>query len=701
MKTILHLRTLFLPILCINLLAVQVAKSQTYTTITNGAWTSAATWQGGSIPNAANVPSTAVINIRHIVTYSGGNILNNGTINIANPGAVSPKLIVASGVTLQISSTGKLYMNNAEYRQYRFAGGLETGVPQAGSIINQGGVVDIKDSYIEVAENFENKNSGTRKFYNASVTIGKTYTLNSNGIDSIMHTSVSVGWHGSGDFTMQGSVNYYKSARVQIASLTGNFKIAGSIASGDIDYIQLKNHFTGVVGTGTITVTNGVTITGGLKLNAYCVLLPANYIPNGKFSGAQTSNCSLNLFPAGLLWAPSQASFNLTKDPVLVTGTDRQVGAQYKYEGVAPGVDLHVKIDSLVGNATIVKLDDNAAGTGFMEGFQPQIKSGSIVGQSYAVFTFNFKITGTSLPHTLSSFSLTALDIDGSNTLKEFDEINLGTGATASYVMASPSISLTEVAPGSFRGINANSRSVSGVDTSALQYMFTVTNTNVSSYTVKTGMQTSQASNETRLYSMYMKGFVYPAMSTLPVKLESFTAQLNDDKADLHWVSSYEKDVNYFSVEKSVDGKAFKQAGIVFAVGNSSAMNSYSFPDKNIDLSKPGVIYYRLRSVDIDGSFEYSAIRMIKIGTQNKNALSIQAYPNPVSNELRITVPSVWQNKRVSYELISSNGYVTKKLVTGNASQTETINVQSLAPGFYVVTASCNGERIQQMIIKK
>jgi hypothetical protein len=169
----------------------------------------------------------------------------------------------------------------------------------------------------------------------------------------------------------------------------------------------------------------------------------------------------------------------------------------------------------------------------------------------------------------------------------------------------------------------------------------------------------------------------------------------------LKWISSYEKDVNYFSVEKSLDGKEYKQAGIVFAIGNSSTMNSYTFLDENIDLSKPGVIYYRLRSVDIDGSYEYSTIRMITIGNQNKNALSVQAYPNPVSNELRVTIPLAWQNKKVNYELIGNNGLVIKKVIIGNASQTEAINVQSLAPGFYVVAVSYNGERIQQKVIKR
>src|SRR5450631_3639793 len=100
MKTIVPsrfaLNYLLLVIVC--LLSGMVLKAQTYTTIANGDWSSASTWQGGSIPDATNIPLTAVINIQHSITYSGGNIVNNGTLNIYNPAGLSPRLVVAGGI---------------------------------------------------------------------------------------------------------------------------------------------------------------------------------------------------------------------------------------------------------------------------------------------------------------------------------------------------------------------------------------------------------------------------------------------------------------------------------------------------------------------------------------------------------------------------------------------------------------------------
>lgn len=676
--------------------------AQTYTTIANGSWTSAATWQGGVVPNAGNIPTTAVINIKHVVTITGSNILNNGTINIANPGGLSPRLIVASGLTFTNASTGKVYINNAEYRQYRFIGAGESGTPQTGSFINAGGYVEIRNSYVEVAENFENKNWGSRKLYNTSVTLGKDYNQNSNSIDTLLYSSVSVGWHNTGDFMITGSNIHFQDVKVQVASALGVFKLSGVNANGTIENITLKNHKTNITGGGTISVMNSANTAGGLFLNSYCVATPVNYIPNGKVSGSQTSSCSILNFPAPLMASLTQNIFDFTANPVLISGTDKQAGAVYKYESVAPGMDVHVQIDSLVNGAKVAIVDDNGAGVGFIEGFQPHITPGGGIGTFYAVFTLRNMITGTNIPLSLSSFTLTALDIDGNSSLREFNEIGMGTGATAAYVNNNPGIQITQPTAGSFRGTNIDNKTVNGIDTSAKQYMFTVSNTNLSSYTVKVGMIISSNTTETRKYSMVTRGFVYPQMTTLPVKMESFTATLNNTvkKVDLKWVTATEENVSHFVVEKSFDGVNYSDAGLVFAFGNTTTNKSYTLKD-DVSTVQSGVIYYRIRTVDNDGKFEFSSVRVIRISKQAENAINIVTYPNPASTQLNITLPSGWQNKKVMIELFNANGQVAKRIENFSSSQTETINIGNLQPGFYIVRAICDGATAQQKIIKQ
>ncbi|MEI2740431.1 MAG: T9SS type A sorting domain-containing protein [Chitinophagaceae bacterium] len=110
---------------------------------------------------------------------------------------------------------------------------------------------------------------------------------------------------------------------------------------------------------------------------------------------------------------------------------------------------------------------------------------------------------------------------------------------------------------------------------------------------------------------------------------------------------------------------------------------------------------YRLRSVDVDGKNQYSDVRIIRISKQSENNITILTYPNPVSNEIRITIPANWQNKKVVYEVFSLTGQMAKKIQSTNSSQTETLNVSNLNSGMYIVKVTCEGQTAQQKIVKQ
>jgi hypothetical protein len=497
------------------------------------------------------------------------------------------------------------------------------------------------------------------------------------------------------------AIAIYNTIRVQVASSGGKFELKNGIVSGSIDYITLRNHVTTLYSNDKIIADNSI-VTAGISLKSYNAPGAGSYVPNGKFTGTQTLNNTLKYFPAKLFASASSASLNMTEEPVLVAGTHLQLGAKYQYEGIAPGIDAFVTIEGLVNGAVINMLDDNADGSGFTEGFQPQVTSGAVIGESYAILKFEYFVSGTTDTASVADITLTALDIDGTSTYKEFNEIDLGPGATANYVIGSPGINLIQTGPGSFRGINSNGQTIGGVDTTAKYHMFTVTNKNVSSFTVKVGIVNKQAVATYRLFSFYSKAFVYPAMGTLPVKMELFTATINNsgNKVDLNWTTASEINVNHFIVEKSTDGKNFSEAGMAFAYGTATAKANYSLSD-NINANQVGVIYYRIRSVDVDGKSELSVIRIIRISKQTEKNISIVTYPNPVSNEVRITIPANWQNKKLVYEIFNAAGKAIKKIETANSSQTETMNVSSLSPGFYIVRVSFEGVTAQQKIIKQ
>jgi Secretion system C-terminal sorting domain len=384
------------------------------------------------------------------------------------------------------------------------------------------------------------------------------------------------------------------------------------------------------------------------------------------------------------------------KSPVLQSGTDLQKGASYKFTAVAAGIDAIVKIEDLVNGAEVKEIDQT--GVGYNAAFQPLVYTPGGTRTSYALFSVTFVRTGTNSNTTLSDFSATSLDLDGNSTLKEFSQITMtGGGCELNYLSSTLQISVATVSNG-YKGINTTGVEYGGIDTSALTAMYTVKRTNVASFELEFGAVTTGAAAISRQYSLYMKDFSY-VLKSLPVTLVSFSAMLENKKADLTWTTATEINVSHFVVEKSTDGKNFNDAGMVFAFGNTTEKENYSFAD-NVDTDQDGVIYYRLRSVDVDGQFTYSSTRIIRISKIAENNISIVAFPNPVSNELRVSIPANWQNKKVTYEIFNGNGQVSQKSETASSSQTEALNVSTMPPGFYIVRVTCDGRMAQQKILK-
>lgn len=115
----------------------------------------------------------------------------------------------------------------------------------------------------------------------------------------------------------------------------------------------------------------------------------------------------------------------------------------------------------------------------------------------------------------------------------------------------------------------------------------------------------------------------------LPVTLISFRAKRLENLTMLYWQTSEERNSDFFEVQQSEDTRKWNPLGTVKAATDSKAQEDYSFQDAT---PRKGMQYYRLKMVDTDGSFAYSAIKSIDLGAADL----ISAYPNPVVDKLRI-----------------------------------------------------------------
>jgi hypothetical protein len=115
----------------------------------------------------------------------------------------------------------------------------------------------------------------------------------------------------------------------------------------------------------------------------------------------------------------------------------------------------------------------------------------------------------------------------------------------------------------------------------------------------------------------------------LPVSLIAFQVKRVENTTVLYWQTSEEKNSDHFEVQQSEDLRKWTALGIVNAANESSQQKDYSFQDL---AERYGTQYYRLKMVDIDGSYAYSKIQSIRLGSSGL----ISAYPNPVVDKLLI-----------------------------------------------------------------
>lgn len=95
------------------------------------------------------------------------------------------------------------------------------------------------------------------------------------------------------------------------------------------------------------------------------------------------------------------------------------------------------------------------------------------------------------------------------------------------------------------------------------------------------------------------------ASTPLPVELIAFQGEPMGTVNHLTWSTATERDNDRFEVERSADGEAFGKIGTVGGAGTSQQPIHYALDDA---APLNGVNYYRLKQVDLDGTYTYSPV---------------------------------------------------------------------------------------------
>lgn len=198
-----------------------------------------------------------------------------------------------------------------------------------------------------------------------------------------------------------------------------------------------------------------------------------------------------------------------------------------------------------------------------------------------------------------------------------------------------------------------------------------------------TGLQ----ANKTYYYSVFeYNGIDAPVYNTtnvaststlvstpLPLKWLYVNAVQSNAGIVVKWGTAQEINVSHFVVERSTGNGNFTSIGNVPATGNILE-NNYRFTDAS---SLAGMVYYRIRQVDIDNRSVYSIQVRVNV---NEPQQSPRLYPVPAKDHTTICLPNGIDKAEIRIHDMAGKMVKSKTVING-----ETIQLQGLQPGVYSV----------------
>jgi hypothetical protein len=176
---------------------------------------------------------------------------------------------------------------------------------------------------------------------------------------------------------------------------------------------------------------------------------------------------------------------------------------------------------------------------------------------------------------------------------------------------------------------------------------------------------------------------------TLPVNLLSFNGNNNGRDVTLTWQTTNEEQFSHFEIEKSTDGRNYNMLGRTNAQGGFSYLPfDYNYQDNS---PVAGANFYRLKLVDVAGSFKYSSVVKVIVG-KTGNAFLIS--PNPAANEITVSTASMLYNQVVISDM-AGRIVLQQAMATNN----QKVDISRLTPGQYLITLTGGEEKVTQKLV--
>ena len=170
---------------------------------------------------------------------------------------------------------------------------------------------------------------------------------------------------------------------------------------------------------------------------------------------------------------------------------------------------------------------------------------------------------------------------------------------------------------------------------------------------------------------------LYNALISLPVELLFFEASPEGESVLLTWATATEINNSHFAVEASEDGYNFYTLDLVKGAGNSIETLKYSYLHRNPSSEK---IYYRLRQVDFDGSFEFSSIKVVALGKTK----DFDIFPTLAKERVRINFQGL-ERHEIQLTVFDAVGRKIEVISLGRDHYSFELKINSYPIGHYFV----------------
>jgi Domain of unknown function (DUF3244) len=165
------------------------------------------------------------------------------------------------------------------------------------------------------------------------------------------------------------------------------------------------------------------------------------------------------------------------------------------------------------------------------------------------------------------------------------------------------------------------------------------------------------------------------------------------DEVELTWATATEINNDFFTIERSTDGRTFEEIAIIPGNGNTTEVSKYIHMDKN---PERGLNYYRLKQTDYDGQFSYSDLETVKFETED-NAIKI--YPTIVDDILMVETENDFDDE-LTIIIRDLTGRQYESFIIPTKTSRMELSLAALKPGSYFVVIYNNDRMETHRFIK-